>query len=255
MKPVAAIVFAGLIAGVLSSSLQADIRIATCAAGEGCTCALSPITINDLDLLEVEIIGGAQASDPTRDVMVFEYRQNRASWVSVTPGEIHRQFGGEGDCPIELFPEEPPLVPLDGTWLWRSLNEAVTGCPALMAEALTASRPETLSVRVAWDGRFDPARLASALPAAPAMEMAPYAWRELAENRWLSDNIRSRSCEDGTCVDMALTLAMGLVAEDRITGILSLRSRIEGGAADVLDAFGMKECRVRVHYEIRRTGP
>jgi len=167
--------------------------------------------------------------------------------------EVHRTFGGRGECPAD--PERAELIPLDGTWLWRTLSETTTGCPPMLAASLAASRPETLSTRVVWDGRFDPRQLAASLPQPQTADMSPYEWRELGRNRWFSDNIRSRSCEDGTCVEVALSLAMNLVAEDRITGILAMRSRVEGGSAGILASFGMQDCRVRVQYEIRHTGP
>ena len=98
--------------------------------------------------------------------------------------------------------------------------------------------------------------MAASLPAPEIGEMSAYEWRKLGDNRYLSDNLADRSCEDGTCVDVALGLWMSLVAPDRITGLLDMRSRVDAPAAtaSVRAGFGMLDCRVRVRYEIVRIG-
>ncbi|MFN3954790.1 MAG: hypothetical protein ACK4LQ_10080 [Pararhodobacter sp.] len=233
---------------------RAGTVVAICKSG-GCQCLLSPLTTEELAAFAGEIFGGDTPVDRTRDTLVYEPDLGIVTWVDAPRGAINRSFGGTDECPIELFPEPETMVPLDGTWQWRTLGETALGCPPMLAGALAASRVETLTTRVNWNGRFDPRRLASSLPQPEMAGMSPYEWRETGPFRWLSDNIRGRSCEDGTCVDSALALNMTLVAPDRITGFLSLRSRVEGGAAAVLASFGMRDCRVRVRYEIRHIAP
>lgn len=233
---------------------RADTVVAICRTG-GCECLLSPLTPEVLADFAGEFFGSDTPVDRTRDTLVYEPELGIVSWVDAPRGDINRAFGGTGECPIELFPEDEAMVPLDGTWQWRTRNETATGCPPMMAGMLAASRTETLNARVNWDGRFHPQRLAASLPQPEMSQMSPYEWRELSANRWLSDNIRSRSCEDGTCVEVALSLNMNLVAPDRITGLLSMRSRVDGGQAAMLASFGMADCRVRVSYEIVHLGP
>jgi len=221
---------------------------AVCRAGQGCTCLSM-----DTGLLPI-LLGAEGLGDMTLpETIVIDRSTNTTFRTRRSTGEVHRAFGGQGECPIDETPG--PIVPLDGTWQWRTLSETTTGCPAMLAAGLAASRTETLSTRVTWDGRFDPQRLAASLPAPEMSGMSPYEWRELGPNRWLSDNINSRSCEDGTCVQMALSLAMNLVAPERITGLLTLRSRVDGAQAAILAGFGMADCRVRVRYRIDRIAP
>jgi hypothetical protein len=222
---------------------------AVCRTGQGCTC----FDVTDSGLFPVLLGDTALGTISLTENLVIDRSTNTIFRTTRALDEVHRSFGGQGECPMD--PERAELIPLAGTWQWRTRNETTTGCPPMMAAALAASRPETISTRVIWEDGFDPRELAASLPQPEAMEMSPYEWRELAPNRWFSDNIRSRSCEDGTCVELSLSLAMNLVAEDRITGLLALRSRVEGGAAGMLASFGMQDCRVRVQYEIRHVGP
>lgn len=233
---------------------RADTVVAICRTG-GCECLLSPLTAEELADFAGEFFGSDTPVDRTRDTLVYEPELGIVSWVDAPRGDINRSFGGTDECPIELFPEDEAMVPLDGMWQWRTLGETTSGCPPMLAGALAASRVETLTTRVTWDGGFDPRRLASSLPQPEMAGMSPYEWRQLGAYRWLSDNIRGRSCEDGTCVDSSLALNMTLAAPDLIRGFMSLRTRVEGGAAAVLASFGMLDCRVRVRYEIRHLGP
>lgn len=221
---------------------------AVCRTGQGCTCLNM-----DAGLLPV-LMGSETLGDMTLpETIVVDRSTNTTFRTRRSAQEVHQSYGGSGECPVDDGPAE--LVPLDGTWQWRTRNETATGCPPMMAGMLAASRTETLNARVAWDGRFHPQRLAASLPQPEMSQMSPYIWRELSSNRWLSDNIRERTCEDGTCVDVALSLSMNLVAADRITGLLTLRTRVEGGQSAVLASFGMADCRVRVSYEIVHLGP
>lgn len=249
--PLAALAFTML----WSAPLRADTVIAFCTAS-GCTCDLSPASAEDLMLMLGD--GGelAPPQDPTRATLVYDSPARRVYWTDRPRAEVVRAYGGEGDCPITLFPEEV-MIPLDGTWQWTTLGETAVGCPPMMAQMLAASRAETMTTRVDWNGAFHPDRLAQSLPAPEMAGTSAYEWRATGPAGFLSDNIRGRSCEEGSCSSVAVVLSMSLVAPDRITGVLNLRSRVEapGGAAAVLAGYGMLDCRVRVQYDIHRTGP
>ncbi len=243
-----------LCAAVSTPQARADIVIAYCKNG-GCECALSPVPAADIAEIVGDFFGSDTPADPTRDTLVIETDLGIVSWDQTPRSQINTRFGGNDECPIKLFPAPEAMVPLDGIWQWRTLEEATSSCPPMLAGALAASRAETVSARVVWDGRFDPQTLASSLPAPEMDGMSPYEWRELGPNRWLSNNINDQSCEDGTCVSMALTLSMTLTAPDRISGLLTLRSRIQGAQAAILAGFGMADCQVRLRYQINRVSP
>jgi hypothetical protein len=227
--------------------------VALCERGKGCKCS----TINTAEnLLMVHGIDASVpdgfAGDQRAQTIVIDTGGGQVFRTKEPRGRINAAYGGDGPCE----PADPPeMVPLDGLWHWRTLGETVAGCPPMMAQALAAGRLETIQARVQWDGVFDPQRLAAGLPSVAMAEMSPYEWRKLAPGRWLSDNIRSRTCEDGTCVSVALSLTMNLVAPDRINGLLSMRSQVEGAEAAVLAGFGMADCRVRMRYVIDRIAP
>lgn len=233
-------------------NLQGEV-VALCTAGAGCACSTRHTAEDHLVVLGFDTrVPDGFAGDQRTQTIVIDTASGQVYRTKAPRAQINATYGGTGDCE----PEDPPeMVPLDGLWQWRSLSETTRGCPPMLAGALAASRVETLSTRVAWDGRFDPQRLASSLPAPEMSGMSPYEWRELGPNRWLSDNIRTRSCEDGTCVELDLSLTMNLVAPDRINGLLSFRSRVEGAQAAILAGFGMADCQVRVRYRIDRIAP
>jgi|GEM_PF-1768043 len=235
---------------------------AVCAPGKGCECydAVAP---EDIAWIEGFADGDGSVSIPDGwmgDVRAQTVVIDRGSGQVYRSGQpraaINGAYGGRGECEPAPRPVEE-IVPLDGTWQWRTLGETASGCPAMMTQMLAANRTETLSNRVVWGGRFHPARLADDLPQPEIGAMSAYQWRQLGPNRWLSDNIRDRSCEDGTCVEVAVALSMNLASPDRASGLLALRSRIGApeGTAAVLAGYGVLDCRVRVRYEIRRIGP
>lgn len=233
---------------LLPLSVHVQAGGAVCHVGQGCTCLSMEAGLLPI-LLDSDVVGDMTSAES----IVIDRSSNTTFRTRRNLQEIHQAFGGRGECPTSAPPDE--MTPLDGTWQWRTLGETANGCPPVMMNMLAASRTETLDAEIVWGGRFDPQRLAASLPQPEMAEMSPYEWREIARNRWLADNIRNRECSDGTCVEVALALNMNLVAADRITGLLSLRNRVEGGASEVLSDFGMLDCRVRVRYEINRIGP
>jgi hypothetical protein len=252
--PRLALTLVALIGLALPQTARADTVIAICKTG-GCECSLSPFSADDLRFVMGETLGSDTPIDPTRATLVYEPDLGIVSWVDAPRADIQASFGGQGECPIELFPEPAAMVPLDGTWAWRTLGERTSGCPAALGGMLAASRVEYMTTSVTWGGSFHPDRLAQSLPQPEMAGISPYEWRETGPYRWLSDNVQSRDCSDGTCAEIALKLNMTLVAPDRITGLLSLRSAIDGPQAAILAGFGMADCRVRVRFDIVHTGP
>ncbi|NAZ36299.1 hypothetical protein [Rubellimicrobium sp. CFH 75288] len=228
---------------------------AICTAGGGCECT-AMVDPESLTVLHgvADAAPEGFAGDVRAQTVVIDRSAGMVYRTARARAEINAAYGGQGDCPVKE-PPDAPLVPLDGLWQWRTTGQGMTGCPAILAGALAAARTEAPAARVAWGGRFHPARLADNMPEPEISGMSAYEWRQTGPNRWLSDNIRGRECGDGPCVEVGVTLDMTLVAPERVVGVLSTRSRIEGGEQAILAAFGMADCRVRVRYEIRRIAP
>lgn len=233
-------------------NLQGEV-VALCTAGAGCACSTRHTAEDHLVVLGFDTrVPDGFAGDQRAQTIVIDTASGQVYRTKAPRAQINATYGGEGTCE----PEDPPeMVPLDGLWQWRTLGETVRGCPPMTAQSLMASRVENMQTRVQWDGRFDPQRLAEGLPAPDMAQMSPYEWRKLGPGRWLSDNIRARSCEEGTCVELDLSLTMNLVAPDRINGLLSFRSTVDGPQAAILAGFGMADCRVRLRYSIDRIAP
>lgn len=231
----------------MPAMVQAQVGGAVCRMMAGCICfdagdtGLLPILRDELNAV------------PGPQTLVMDRSTNTTYRTARSLAEVHRAYGGQGDCPAD--PERAELIPRDGQWRWRTLGETTDGCPAMLAGMLASSRVEAMTTRVVWGGSFDPQRLADSLPSPAMGDMSPYRWRQLGPGRWMADNLQERVCEGGSCVDISLALTMTLVAEDRITGLLSLRSRVEGTPAAILASFGMADCRVRLRYAIDHIGP
>ena len=242
--------------GAAAQNLTGQVT-AVCRPGQGCTCHDGQ---DPQDILWIhfpdryqEPLPGGWAGDVRSQTVVIDLGSGQVFRSGQPRARINAAYGGQGGCEPAPRPEAE-IVPLDGLWQWRTLGETVQGCPPGLAAALVAGRVEAPSQRVTWGGAFHPDRLADSLPRPGAGGMSPYEWRRTGPNRWLSDNIASRECGDGACVEVALALGMGPTGPDRLTGLLSLRSRVEGPQAAILAQFGMADCRVRLRYEIRRIG-
>lgn len=233
---------------------EADTVLAICEAG-GCTCSLSPLSAQEIMDIAGATVEADASVDPTRETLVWEPDLGVLSWVDAPRRDIQAHFGGIGDCPVTQFPAPETIAPLDGRWQWRTLGESTSGCPALLGGMLAASRVEYMTTQVDWGGAFDPRRLADILPQPDVAGLSPYEWRELGSYRWRSDNVQSRNCDDGSCGEIAVTQNMILVAPDRVSGILSLRSSMDSPQAAIMAGFGMQECRVRLRYDILRVAP
>lgn len=227
--------------------------VALCETGKGCACS-STNAADDLLMVHglAATVPDGFAGDQRAQTIVIDLGSGQVYRSTAPRARINAAYGGADPCE----PEAPPEIqPNDGLWRWCSMGETVSGCPPMLAAALAGGPDEAREARVAWQGAFDPRRLAEGLPRPEMVQMSPYEWRKLGPGHWLSDNLRQRSCEDGTCVSVDLALSMTLAAPDRITGLLTLTSRVEGPQAGILAGLGMADCRVRQRYRIERVAP
>jgi len=228
-----------------SGAALANVTVASCKLG-GCECVASPHSAADI----IEALGfepiGPEPVDPTVSTLVVDFDHNYVYWTDASREQIDRAYSGNGECPIELFPDED-IVPRDGLWRWNTVSTSVRGCPAMMAEMMgdPAGLGDSHSARVRWNGRFDPARLAD------NADMSVYRWVDNGSGNWTTIPIADSGCEDGVCQSISIRLWMSLVSERRATGHLTYNMRITGSSGQAaLAALGMDSCMVTVRYRI-----
>ena len=218
-----------------------DTTYVDCTGGTGCRC-----TMPDVTAAEVAVVLGEDAINPDASDMILLRDGSGLRWSRLTPDQADATYGGDGVCPIELF---PPVVPQDGMWVGTVRTSAITGCPAQfdkMIPAMTADM--VISKKIAWNGRFDPA-LFSSDPDSPFV-----AWEELSPNIF-SGALVLPSQSDALTVDGRLSAS--LTSEEAAVATMRLRIGMggNGAAGALLASAGLADCRVTAQYDFRRTGP
>ena len=238
------------IAGFLfvpASTAFAGITVATC--GEiGCTCSISPLAPEDIAEVYNFEMDSRTPIDPTVSTLVVDTDTGYVYWVDTPREGLSRSYSGDGECPIELFPDEP-IVPRDGLWRWNTAGTSVRGCPSMLAAMMAdpAGLGVSPSERVRWNGRFNPALFSH------EADMAAYTWRDQGGDNWKTDPIAGSGCENGVCTSTSVQLWMSLVSATKARGHLVYKMSIAGAGAEAmatLAGFGMDACNVTVRYEI-----
>ena len=135
---------------------NAQIGSAVCTTGSGCPCSGLAV----VDLVTV-LLGDATLGLDAPQSIVIDRSTNISFRTPRSLNDVHRSFGGSGDCSDILEPAE--IVPRDGTWRWTQLAASTTGCPPMMAAMLDSGREETLLQSVSWNGAFHPERFSENL--------------------------------------------------------------------------------------------
>ena len=218
-----------------------DTTYVDCTAGKGCRCVMPKVTAE-----EVAIVLGEEAANPGASDMILLNDSLGLRWSRLTPDEADASYGGDGVCPIELF---PAILPEDVTWVGTVTTSNITGCPApfdQMLPAMTAGMEMTR--RIAWNGSFDPAQL-SADPASRSV-----AWEEVTPQLYSGALILPGQ---GGNLAISGRLSASLMAPDAAVATMWLRIGMGGaGAAGALLAqAGLADCRVTANYTFTRTGP
>lgn len=138
-----------------------------------------------------------------------------ARWTDLTPEEVHKKFGGEGDPEVELFPKhEDKQKPIEifpaeeddsgeviklraGNWIGNILSQNITDCPAGVATPLAAQFAgiDGGPIQGTIDASFTPARIA------PQLE-----WTKTGPNSWVGDLVRSAGGDNGIRVQWAVRI-------------------------------------------------
>lgn len=251
MKPrsiLAAAAF-GLAASASPAVMASGVALAFCGV-DGCTCAVSAVTADELISAAGYDTAGDAPIDRTSATLVVDHEHRVIFWSDASREAIDRSYGGNGECPIELFPDDP-LIPRDGLWRWNTVSTAVRGCPPMLAGmfANTGALDLAHSERVTWNGQFNPARFAG------NADMSAYQWVDRGNHSWTTVPIADSGCSDGACQSVSIQLWMTLVSETKTRGHLTYDMEISGAGAEarqVLAATGMGACNVVVRYEIDR---
>ena len=214
--------------------------IVDCTAGAGCRCALPGVTAN-----EIAIVLGEEAANPDAAKMILLSDALGSRWSHLTPDQADASYGGDGICPIEVF---PPRVPRDGLWSGKVRTSTITGCPPQFDQMLPAMVGGIeLSKHIAWDGRFHPSLLSDD----PAHQ--PVTWEELSPEVY-SGRLLTPAANEALKVQGQLSAS--LTSQDTAVAVLRLRLGMDGGAAQaILASAGLGDCRVTALYDFRRTGP
>ncbi|WP_316013634.1 hypothetical protein [Roseobacter sp. HKCCA0434] len=234
----------------LAQDGQSKVLVAQCTAGQGCACVLGATTMEETAVL----LGVAPPPEgyvllSTGETLSFDPRGLDA---------LHRAHGGDGDCEIDLFPDEPAgeaIVPRDGLWAAEVRDVAFSQCNPMMERMLTASgalnRPPE-SRRLAWGGRFDPSVLD--LYADPGHRTV---WRPAGPNGWTGSIFEESACDGDTCSGVGVEAEMRIASPTHIRSstVLDISSMVPdaGGMAEMA-AMGLAACEVTMSFDIRHMG-
>ena len=214
---------------------------ADCRGGAGCRCVLSDLTAE-----EVAIVMGDEAANPKAADMILIADDAGLRWSSQTVDQADAAHGGDGVCPIELF---PTIQPRDGTWTGTVRATDSSACPGPLAEMLPSmTQTMVMSRRISWGGTFDPRQLGTD-PDSEAI-----AWTELSPTVYSGRLALPGGVGGAMKVDGRLSATLTSEETAAATLRLHLGIGVEGPAAAMLAQAGLADCRVTAHYSFRRTG-
>ena len=214
---------------------------ADCRSGAGCRCVLSDLTAED-----VAVVLGDEAANPKAGEMILVADEAGLRWSSQSVGQADAAHGGDGVCPIELF---PAIVPRDGTWTGTVRATDISTCPGPLSQMLPAmTQTMVMSRTIAWGGTFDPRQLGSD-PDTTAITWTAHSPTVHSGRLAVPDG--------GPAMTVDGRLSATLTSADTATATLRLHIGMaaEGPAAAVLAQAGLADCRVTALYAFARTGP
>ncbi|HUH89553.1 MAG TPA: hypothetical protein VLZ76_02690 [Lysobacter sp.] len=229
----------GLAGLLVAPSAQAEkkVMVADCEVG-GCRCMLSATTVMDIETLTGE------AAPPGAAGMTLVVAFDDMVWSPKTPKELHRIFGGSGDCPIELFPSTGNVGgPRDGIWVFEDHPADMSRCPLMkMGNAIAGVEvdgPEGGDVPIRWRGQFHPDKYFPKVPGA-------LRWVRIDDRNWRGelDSVNGTAAAD----IVSVVLHSSLVRDDLIRGSLSYRSNMDKLMKDMPQIAPMYKCEFRTEY-------
>ncbi|MGV8942209.1 MAG: hypothetical protein ACOH1P_11880 [Lysobacter sp.] len=228
---------AGLLAAP-NAQAEKKVMVADCEVG-GCRCMLSPNTVADIQILTGE------APPPGAAGMTLVVANDDLVWSPKTPREVHRIYGGSGDCPIEVFPAASTQRggPRDGVWVFKEHAADMSRCPLMkMAGAFAGAEvdgPKMGDVPIRWNGRFHPDKYFPQMPGG-------LRWVRVDDNNWRGELTDANATAAASIV--SLVLHSSLVRDDLIRGSLSYKSNMDTLMKDVPQVAAMYKCEFRTEY-------
>ena len=209
------------------------ILMAYCMAGQGCTGQLTDWNVEDLQLL----LPGTDAMNGAKDPILVFPRNKAGEWTYYVDTrrqlqELHREFGGQGQPQIVLFPPELPgeIQPRDGRWTVAAQGDPVVkDCPRGVGEALAGRTAMMRSGPVAFKRPFHGRQLIDN----PAIH-----WLKTAPNRYAGALVTTGSQA------MTFRYDVAVVGPERMDG----QSRV------LVNIPGLKTCTITTSFRYQRTG-
>lgn len=213
------------------------VMVADCGVG-GCRCMMSGLTLDDVQVMTGE------TPPPGAADMTFVMAFGDMHWVPKPLKEIHRNFGGSGDCPIEVFPTAGNAKgPRDGIWVFEDHPADMSQCPLMKMGGGVAGAevdgPKAGDVPIRWGGKFHPDKYFPKVPGA-------LHWVRMDVNSWRGElaDVNTTAAAD----IVSIVLHSSLVRDDLIRGSLSYRSGMDKLMKDMPQIAAMYKCEFRTEY-------
>ena len=143
----------------------------------------------------VLVLGGKAPREGTTGVVLE--KGEPPHWTDLSPSDVDKEHGGDGDPVVELFPRvkderdnkeiilfpeedsvSDKITPCAGTWVGQIINQDFTGCPAGVAQAASAqvSAMDGNTILGTIDASFTPDQMFPDLD-----------WLQTGPNTWLAN--------------------------------------------------------------------
>ncbi|WP_146186111.1 hypothetical protein [Pontivivens insulae] len=222
---------------------------AQCSAGQGCECQLSNVTLTEAAVL--------LAVPRPQGEFTLVREGNALTLDPRSIDDLHRSYGGSGQCEIDLFPNEPDggsggIVPRDGLWQIALDDVQLTQCNPMVSQMLTASgvlNQPPQSHRIEWGGEFDPRQLDRMNEPGQRIE-----WRRSGPNSFTGEIFEVNTCQGADpCTDTSVDVSATITSPTTIRSetVLSLLTMMgdAGGMAE-MQALGLASCRARMMFDM-----